>query len=132
MQVAAVIVLYIACTWIDPADPGVHGLQEKYNPKKEETESSTDGQPSPEGEKKSIQTILEAPEDGQEPPEVTEESALGKLVEKACCKKKKEEKGPDEPDLYCSICDADVRPPSLLCHFPTLTMDYSCLGFELL
>ena len=110
MQVAAVFVLYIACTWIDPADPGIHRSHEKYNPKKEETGSGTDGQPSPEGEKKSIGTILEEPEDGQEPPEATEKTALGTLVQQSCCKRQQEpdERNPEEPGLYCSICDADV------------------------
>jgi hypothetical protein len=113
--VGAVFVLYIACTWIDPADPGVHLSQEKYNSKKEETGSGTDEQSAGEG-RRSIQAILEVPEEGHDAHEAAEKSALGQLVDKSCCKSHEDpdKKSPDEPGLYCSICDADVCPPSSL------------------
>ncbi|KAG0585965.1 hypothetical protein KC19_2G052700 [Ceratodon purpureus] len=115
--VGAVFILYITCTWIDPADPGVHRSHEKYSPKKEETGSGTDGQPSEQG-KKSIKTILEeGPEDNLEPPEANEKSALRLLADKSCCKGQQEpgEKSPDEEVLYCSICDADISAHSKHC-----------------
>lgn len=114
--VGAVFVLYIACTWIDPADAGVHRSQEKYNPKKEETGSGTDEE-SVEEVRRSIKTILEVPEEGHDAPEAAEKSALGQLVDKSCCKSHEDpdKKSPDEPGLYCSICDADISAHSKHC-----------------
>lgn len=109
---AAVFSLYIACTWIDPADPGVHKAQEKYSPKKPESrsESGRYGQPVEET-RKSLKTFLATQEEGYEPIADTGCQPLtDRFAEKSCCKRKREpdEIDPEEQSLYCSICDAEV------------------------
>ncbi|KAG0613591.1 hypothetical protein M758_6G113900 [Ceratodon purpureus] len=117
--VAAVFSLYIACTWIDPADPGVHKAQEKYNPKKPDpsSESSRCGQPVEET-RKSLKNFLAVQEEGYEPIADTGCQPLtDRFAEKSCCKRKREpdEIDPDEQSLYCSICDAEISIHSKHC-----------------
>ena len=113
--------LYIACTWIDPADPGVHKAQERFSPRKPESlssESSRYGGQPVEETKKSLKTFLATQEEGYEPIADTGCQPLtDHFAEKSCCKRKREpdEIDPDENSLYCSICDAEVpNQPSLL------------------
>lgn len=122
---AAVFSLYIACTWIDPADPGVHRAQEKYNPKKPASPDAAGGYGQPvEEARKTLKTFLATQEEGYEPIADTGCQPLTEnFAEKSCCKRKREsdEFDPDEQSLYCSICDAEVCPPIL--HFVFATVD---------
>lgn len=104
-------ILYIACTWIDPADPGVHRSQEKYNPKKqaETGAASRDLETGPgrdERERKSMRSHLETRDEGDEPTENT-----GSKSPDRSKRHRSEPEESDEDKLYCSICDADVSPP---------------------
>lgn len=104
MQVAAVFALYIICTWIDPADPGVHRAKQKHSPQKDEKFDAGDT-------RKSLKTFLATKEEGYEPIE-TGCKPLDhlQLLPKQCTKRKREpeEFDPEEQSLYCSICDAEV------------------------
>lgn len=112
--VVAVCFLYVACTWIDPADPGVYRSQEHYSPKKEaETGPSREGDAGEGGDgeepKKSLQSQLEIREEGHE--------RTGCKPLERCQGQQREpaDVHPDEELLYCSICDADISVHSKHC-----------------
>uniref|UniRef100_A0A7I4BF87 S-acyltransferase n=1 Tax=Physcomitrium patens TaxID=3218 RepID=A0A7I4BF87_PHYPA len=115
--VVAVFSLYIACTWIDPADPGVRLEKQKDNSKKEVAASGRYGQPMEEP-KQTIMDLLANRESGYG---TIEESGCKpmseKLIEKSCCKRKREdeESSLDSQSLYCSICDAEISVQSKHC-----------------
>lgn len=122
----AVFSLYIACTWIDPADPGVRLEKQKDISKKEVAASGRYGQPMEEP-KQTIMDLLANRESGYG---TIEESGCKpmseKLIEKSCCKRKREdeESSLDSQSLYCSICDAEVCPPLIFTHLLVVASNY--------